>query len=172
MTYSNHGGERWHLSFGNDGSSANFVLDTYVYLANPDQVQNLELDLNQVMSNGETVIFGTQCSSVSNTWEYSYISSNAPHWKPSNIACNPRSWAANTWHHVQIGYHRDGNGYVTHDWVNLDGKQSWFSNANGWGGLWLGWAKGALLTNVQIDGNNSGSGSVTAYFHKMTIYRW
>ena len=68
MTYSNHGGERWHLSFGNNGTSMNFVLDTYVYMVNPSQVQNLEIDLNQVMSNGETVIYGTQCSSISKTW--------------------------------------------------------------------------------------------------------
>jgi hypothetical protein len=87
MTYSNHGGERWHLSFGNNGSSMNFVLDTYVYMVNPSQVQNIEIDLNQVMSNGETVIYGTQCSSISKTWEYAYISGSSPHWKSSNIGC-------------------------------------------------------------------------------------
>jgi hypothetical protein len=172
MTYSNHGGERWHLSFGNNASSMNFVLDTYVYFINPSQVQNLELDLNQVMSNGETVIYGTQCSSISKTWEYTVESGNSPHWKSSNVACNPLNWAAKTWHHIQIGYHRNSSGVVTHDWVNLDGTHSVFQNATGAGALRLGWAKGDLLINFQIDGESKGSGSVTSYIHKMTIYHW
>jgi hypothetical protein len=82
------------------------------------------------------------------------------------------SWGANTWHHIQIGYHRDDAGTVTHDWVNLDGNHSTFSNATAPGGMWLGWAPGALLVNYQLDGAYSGSGSVTSYMHKTTIYRW
>ena len=171
MTYSNHGGERWHVSFGNNGSAAHFVFDTYVYIVNPSQVQNLELDLNQVLSSGETVILGTQCSSISKTWEYVVVSSNHPHWKSSNIGCNPLTWAPNTWHHVQIGFHRSG-GTVTHDWVNLDGSHKVFSNATGNAGLWLGWGKGNLSVNYQIDGESRGSGTVTSYIHKMTIYHW
>jgi hypothetical protein len=172
MTYSNHGGERWHLSFGNNGSSMNFVLDTYVYMVNPSQVQNLEIDLNQVMSNGETVIYGTQCSSISKTWEYAYISGSSPHWKSSNIGCNPLTWSAKTWHHIQVGFHRNSSGVVTHDWVNFDGTHSVFKSATGAGALKLGWAKGDLLVNYQIDGESKGSGSVTSYIHKMTIYHW
>jgi hypothetical protein len=38
--------------------------------------------------------------------------------------------------------------------------------------LKLGWAKGDLLINFQIDGESKGSGSVTSYIHKMTIYHW
>jgi len=172
MTYSHNGGERWHISFDNNPTAMNFVLDTYVYIVDPAQVQNLELDLNQVMSNGQTVIYGTQCSSISKTWEYSVISSNAPHWKSSNIACNPLTWSAKTWHHIQIAYHRNSSGTVTHDWVNFDNTHSVFSNATGAGALSLGWAKGSLLTNFQIDGAYSSSGSVTAYIHKMTFYHW
>jgi hypothetical protein len=171
MTYSSHGGERWHVSFGTDASSANFALDTYVYIVDPAQVQNLEIDLNQVMSNGQTVIYGTQCSSISKTWEYVIVSGNAPHWKSSNIACNPLTWSANTWHHIQIGFHRSG-GTVTHDWVNLDSTHSVFKSATGAAALSLGWAKGSLLTNFQIDGEYASSGSVTAYIHKMTFYHW
>jgi hypothetical protein len=172
MTYTNHGGERWHVSFGNNATSMNFVFDTYIYIVNPSQVQNLELDLNQVMSNGKTVIYGTQCSSISKTWEYAITSSNSPHWKASNIACNPLNWSAKTWHHIQIGYHRDSSGVVTHDWVNLDGTHSVFKNATYASALSLGWAKGDLLINYQIDGEYSGSGSITSYIHKMTIYHW
>jgi hypothetical protein len=171
MTYWGRGGERWHNSFGNDGSATHFVLDTYVYVKDPNQMANLELDLNQVMSNGETVIFGTQCSVYSHSWEWTYVS-GGPHWHSSNVGCNPTTWAANTWHHIQVGFHRDSNGYVTHDWVNFDGTHSTFSGASGSGGLWLGWAKGDLLMNVQMDGYYTGSGSITAFFHKTTFYRW
>jgi len=31
-------------------------------------------------------------------------------------------------HHIQIGYHRDNSGNVTHDWVNFDSTHSVFSN--------------------------------------------
>lgn len=172
MTYSNHGGERWHVSFANNPSSTNFGFDVYVYIVNPSQVANLELDLNQVMSNGETVIYGTQCSSYSKTWEYSYTSGGKPHWKSSGIGCNPLTWSARTWHHIQIGYHRNSSGVVTHDWVNFDSSHHTFSGATGASALKLGWGKGTLLLNYQIDGSSKGSGSVTSYIHKMTIFHW
>ena len=172
MTYSHYGGERWHVSFGNNPTSMNFVLDTYVYVVNPSQMANLELDLNQVMSNGETVIYGTQCSRYSKTWEYAYQSGGKPHWKSSGIGCNPLTWAAKTWHHIQVGYHRNSSGVVTHDWVNFDGAHHVFSGTTSSSALKLGWAKGTLLVNYQVDGQNSGSGSVTSYIHKMTFYHW
>lgn len=170
MTYSGRGGERWHDSFGNDASSTHFVMDTYVYVTNPSQLANLELDLNQVISDGQTVIVGTQCSTYSGTWEYTYYSSGF-HWRASNVPCNPRSWAANTWHHIQLGFHRS-DGTVTHDWVIFDGQQSNFSGATAATAQSLGWAKGTLLMNIQMDGYNPSSGSITAYFHKTTYYRW
>ena len=108
VSYSQYGGERFHTVFGNDTVATNFIYDTYVYLVNPTQVQNLELDTDQVTANGETIIFGTQCSSVSGTWEYTYASGGHAHWKPSNIACNPQNWAPNKWHHIQIQAHRVG----------------------------------------------------------------
>jgi hypothetical protein len=172
MTYSDRGGERWHLSFGNDTIATHFVYDTYVYFVDPSQVQNVEMDVNQVMANGETVIFGTQCASGSKTWEYTVIKNGSPHWLPSNIPCNPTTWTANTWHHVQVGVHRDSNGVVTHDWVTLDATQSAFNNAVGGSALPLGWALGDLLTNFQIDGYNADGGSITSYIHEMTVYYW
>jgi hypothetical protein len=171
MTYSNRGGERWHISFANDPSSTHFVFDTYVYVVNPSQMANLELDLNQVISTGQTVIIGTQCSVYSHSWEWAYVSSGHPHWHTSNVYCNPLSWAPKTWHHIQIGFHRSG-GVVTHDWVSFDGKQSSFSGATSASAQSLGWAKGDLLMNIQMDGYLSGSGSITAYFHKTMYYRW
>jgi hypothetical protein len=170
MSYSNHGGERWHVSTSSAGDTNNIVLDTYILITDPGQVQNLELDVNQVLSSGETLIYGTQCSSISGTWEWAYVS-GGPHWHNSNIRCNPRNWSANTWHHVQIGMHRSGAN-VIHDYVNLDGAHSTFSGAYGNGGMWLGWAKGALVTNYQIDGYNGGGGSVNSFINNMTVYHW
>lgn len=170
MTYSNGGGERWHNSFAKDSSSTHFVMDTYVYVPNPDKLANLELDLNQVIPNGKTVIYGTQCSTYSKSWEWTYYTGNY-HWHSSNIPCDPRSWSANTWHHIQVGFHRDSNGVVTHDWVNFDGKQSSFSGATANAAKSMGWASKTLLMNVQLDGYKTG-GSVTTYLHKTTYYRW
>jgi hypothetical protein len=173
MTYSSGAGERWHISFGNNGSAMNFVLDTYVYLENPSQVANLELDLNQVTSSGKTVMFDTQCSSYSKTWEYTVVTGGSTdHWTRSNIYCNPLTWKAKTWHHIQIGMHRDSSGNITHDWLNLDGTHNVFRNAKGYGLRSLGWQKGTLLTNFQIDGLSHSSGSVTAYIHNMVFYHW
>ena len=172
MTYSQNGGELYHLSFGSDASATHFAYDTYIYFVDPSQVENVEMDMNQVMSNGETVIFGTQCASGSKTWEFTTVTDSSPHWSRSNIPCNPKTWTANTWHHVQIASHRDSTGVVTYDWVNLDGTHSDFQNATGASALKLGWALGDLLINFQLDGNNADSGSITAFAHKTNIYRW
>jgi hypothetical protein len=171
MTYSSRGGERWHISFAKDATATHFVYDTYVYFTDPSQVANVELDMNQVLADGRTVIFGTQCSSYSQTWEYTIVSGGT-HWKSSNIACNPKNWTANTWHHVQIASHRDNGGVVTYDWVNFDSTHSDFKDATGVSAEALGWAKGDLLINFQLDGAAKDSGAITAYAHKLTVYRW
>ena len=70
-TYTNFGGERYSVLFGSDSTATNFFYDTWIYLASPmNDVANIEMDLNQVMSNGETVIFGFQCDGWSGTWDY------------------------------------------------------------------------------------------------------
>jgi hypothetical protein len=171
MTYSDRGGERWNLSVGKDSKATHFVLDTYVFFPSPSEVLNLEMDINQVMANGETVILATQCSGVTGTWESAYTSGKLDHWWSSSIKCNPAKWAANTWHHVQIAMHRDANGVVTHDWVDLDGTHT------AWGRTqesahFLGWAPGVFDVQYQIEGTSKSSGSVTSYIHKMTVYRW
>lgn len=171
MLYSHYGGERYHLSFGNDPYATHFVYDAYVYVEDPENVQNIEMDMNQVMANGATVIYGAQCATASHSWEFTTLWGSNPHWNPSNIPCNPASWSANSWHHVQIASHRDDSGMVTYDWVNLDGVQSYFSHATGWSVRNLGWERGDLLINFQLDGRE-GNGSITAFAHQINIYRW
>jgi hypothetical protein len=172
MTYSDHGGERWFLTIGNDVKATHFVYDTYIYLVDPSQVQNLELDVNQVLSNGETVILATECASGSKTWEYTIVKHGKDEWVNSNVGCDPTTWAAKKWYHVQIGMHRDSKGVVTHDWVDVDGKHSDFHDAVGASAKKLGWPAGDLLINFQLDGYNSGKGEITSYIHDLTIHRW
>jgi hypothetical protein len=172
MTYSSHGGEIYHVSFATDKQATHFIYDTYVYVVDPSQLQNLEMDMNDVTPDGKTMILGTQCSSISNSWEYTLVSGGHPHWHPSNIPCNPMKWSANTWHHIQIASHRDNSGNATYDWVGVDGQYTNFQNATGADALSLGWAIGDLLINFQIDGASKGSGSNTIYTDKLIVYRW
>jgi hypothetical protein len=172
MTYSAHGGEIYHVSFATDKVATHFIYDANVYVTNPSQLANLEMDMNDVMPDGRTVILGTQCATYSKSWEYTYQSGGHFHWRSSNIPCDPTKWSANTWHHIQIASHRDANGIATYDWVSVDGVYTDFQNATANSALSLGWAIGDLLINFQIDGASSGSGSNMFYTDKLTVYRW
>jgi hypothetical protein len=172
ISYSQKGGERFSLSFGHDTEATHFVYDAYVYINDPAQLANLEMDVNQVMSNGDTVIYAFQCSGYSEAWEFSTIANNNPHWHSTHLPCNPKNWAANTWHHVQIASHRSSTGVVTYDWVNLDGTYQDVNNATGNGAVALHWATGVLNLNFQLDGSSDSSGSVKMYADELTIYYW
>jgi hypothetical protein len=172
MTYTAGGGEIYHVSFAKDTTSTHFVYDANVYVVNPSQLKNLEMDMNAVMSNGQTVILATQCSGYSKSWEYSLRSGTQRHWVPSNISCDPGQWTANTWHHIQIASHRDNSGNSYYDWICFDGKYTDFQNAGGTNGSDLGWAIGTLLINFQIDGPSKQSGSNTIYTDKLFVWRW
>lgn len=172
MTYSARGGEIYHVSFGTDMTATHFVYDANVYVVNPSQLANLEMDMNDVTADGKTIILGTQCSTYSGSWEYTLVAGGHPHWHASNIPCDPLKWSANTWHHIQIASHRDNSGNATYDWVGVDGQYTNFQNATGPDALSLGWAKGDLLINFQIDGFSKTSGSNTIYTDKLIVYRW
>src|ERR1700722_6796095 len=169
VSYSDKAGERFSLSFAHDSEATHFVYDTYVYIDDPAQVGNLENDMNQVMANGKTVIYGFQCSAYSGTWEYSLIS-GGPHWHSTGLACSPKKWTPYKWHHVQIASHRNSSGDVTYDWVNLDGDYKQV-NKGGNGAENLHWAVGDLILNFQLDGAES-RGSVKMYTDKLTIFYW
>ena len=173
MTYVARAGERWNTDAAIDAEATHFAIDAYVMLANPSQVLNLEMDVNHVMANGETVILSTQCSGVTKTWEYGFTVGRLDHWwSTPQLKCDPTTWTANVWHHIQIGMHHDANGVVTHDWVILDGVYTAFINATRGSAKFLDWQHGVVNTQFQIEGTNAGTGSVTAYTHKLTVYRW
>lgn len=171
--YSQYAGERFHLFFGLDTKATHFIYDTYVLITDPLQILNLELDVNQVMEDGRTVIYGVQCSGYSGTWEYTTMTAGGwAHWHRSNLPCSPRGWTANTWHHVQIASHRDSDGNVTYDWVSLDGIPGYFDHASGSSAQDLHWGVGMMVLNFQFEGYPYGDGVIHAYIDNMKIYRW
>jgi hypothetical protein len=173
-SFTNGGSERFYVTFGADTQATNFLYDGWVYIASPsNDVANIEMDTNQVMANGQTVIYGFQCDGYSNTWDYTENqgtpTSPSDVWVHSTAACNPRNWSTNAWHHVQISYSRDSSGNVTYQSVWLDGAQQTI-NETVPSAFALGWGS-ALLTNFQVDGYGA-SGTTTVYLDNLTIYRW
>jgi hypothetical protein len=173
-TYSNSGGERYYLTIGRESAPKNFLYDTWIYMAGPSSgIANLEMDMNEVIWNGETVIFGVQCDGYSNTWDYTANQGSPANyvdtWLHSTAYCNPREWTTNMWHHVQAMYSRDSAGNVTYKSVWLDGVEH-VINATVPSAFSLGWGN-AVLTNFQVDGLG-GSGTATVYADHMTVSRW
>jgi hypothetical protein len=174
-TYTNYGGERYNIKFAKDQASTNFVFDTQIYIAKPSSgIANIEMDVNQVMANGQTAIFGFQCDGWSRTWDYA-VNTGTPtspvaHWMHSTQSCNPQQWSANAWHHVQIQYSRDNSGNITYKSVWLDGvKQD--LNVTALSAFALGWTPSVNI-NFQVDGYTSTSGSSTIYLDNMSLYSW
>lgn len=173
-TFVSNGGERYHVSFGDDTTSLNFLYDAWVYVQGPSTtVGNIEMDMNQTMANGQTAIFGFQCDGWNNTWDYTENAGTptAPvdTWIKSSASCNPRDWTTNAWHHVQVYYSRTTAGVITYHTVWLDGAEQAI-NATVNSAFALGWAP-TLLTNFQVDGMGA-SGSSTVYLDELTVYRW
>jgi hypothetical protein len=175
MNYSDYGGERFSATFGDEEAASNFLLDTWVYIPSPNTgLANLELDLNQVLSGGQTVLYGMQCDGWSNTWDYSVNlgTTTAPvvAWAHTSAPCNVRNWSTNVWHHVQLSYSRNETGWITFQSVALDGV-SYGINKTVLGAYSLGWGP-TLLVNVQLDGLTAGSGSAKVIVDNLTLYYW
>ena len=170
-----YGGQRYNASFGDDTYARNFVYDTWLYLEDSaNSVSNLEMDMNQVMPNGQTVIFGFQCDGWSGTWDYTE-NAGTPYnpddrWVTSNAPCDVRNWAKNTWHHVQISYSRDDYGTVNYQSVWLDGNEQQINGTVN-SAFALGWAP-TLMTNFQVGSGQSGWSSSTIYMDNLTVSRW
>jgi hypothetical protein len=174
-TSAKYGGERFDVSFGDDTESMNFLYDAWVYLPSPSSnIANIEMDMNQTMANGETVIFGFQCDGWNGTWDYTENAGSpskpVDKWIKSKQGCNPRSWATNTWHHVQISYSRTDSGVVTYHSVTLDGNLQSIE-ATVPSAFALHWGP-TLLTNLQIDSATEGKSTSTVYLDQLTISRW
>lgn len=173
--FNDYGGERYSVQFSDDNTSTGFLYDTWVYIANnANGFSNLEFDLAQTMTNGETVMMGFQCDSWNLTWDYA-VNAGSPTayndtWAHSKQPCNVHTWAPNTWHHVQIYETRNDSGWVTYGTVWLDGVAQPI-NATVWAGYELGWGP-AILTQFQIDGSSAGTTWGNVYLDDLTVYRW
>ena len=172
--FTDWGGELYSVSYAKDPGATNFVYDAEVWIEAGSVLGNLEMDNNQVIANGDTVIYAFQCAGDSNTWDYSENAGTpqAPvvKWIKSSQPCNPENWTPNAWHHVQISTSRDDAGNVTYNGVWLDGVEAPI-NETVPSAFSLGWAAGDLMANFQIDGSGA-SGSSTLYLDKFTMYRW
>jgi len=172
-SFSGSGGELYNEYFDSDVNASNFFYDAWVYLTDSaGNIGNIEMDMNQVLADGHTVIYGFQCDGYAGKWDYT-MNKGTPkkhddQWVHSNAYCDPRTWGRNAWHHVQVSYSRDDSGNVTYHSVWLDGKESKLE-VKVPSVFELGWAP-ALLTNFQVDG--IGKGSNTVYLDKLTISRW
>ena len=172
--FTNNGGERYYAHLGSNTAVSNFLYDGWVYVGDSATgISNIELDMNQVMANGQTVIYGFQCDGWTNTWDYTE-NSGTP-WRPrdewvhSRQYCSPRTWGVNSWHHIQISYSRDQAGAVTYNSVWMDGVEEDI-NATVPSAFALGWGS-SILTNFQIDGYGT-SGSSKVYLDHLTVYAW
>ena len=173
-TYKHYGAERYSVTFGDDRTSTEFMWDGWVYLtSSSSHIANLEMDLNQTMPNGDTVIFGIQCNSSAGKWDYTEnlgsASKPSGNWAHSSAACNLHKWGNDKWHHVQMEYSRTSSGKVTYKYVWLDGVRSTI-NKTVFAARALGWGS-SLSMNFQVDGD-SGSGTTTVYLDSLTLYRW
>lgn len=173
MSYTKSGGELFHTSFAKDTSATHFVYSAAVWLPASADLANVELDTNQVLANGDTVIYGFQCDGYSSTWDYTENAGTAGapkgKWLHSAEACNPRKWALNAWHNFAVAYSRS-NEDITYETVWFDGVAQPI-NATVPSGFTLGWATGTLLINFQLDGLGA-SGSNVAVLDDVTVARW
>lgn len=171
-SWTGFGGELYHAYLGNthlDTVSTNFSYDTWAYFTDLTHVQNIEMDMNQVLENGDTVIFGTQCNFPAGFWQFTTSILGGTHWNTSSVPCSKAVWTANTWHHVVIQSHRDAIGTVFYDSVTFDGSTVPFVGAFGTSAFSLGWTPhGTLLVNFQIDGDNTANGT-TAYLDQFSV---
>lgn len=172
--FTNSGGALYYKSFGSNTGVSNFLYDGWIYIGGSSSgISNIEMDMNQVMSNGQTVIYGFQCDGWTSTWDYTENAGSPSRyddtWRHSYEYCNPRTWGTNSWHHVQISYSRDKYGSVTYKSVWMDGVQEDIY-ATVFSAFALGWDS-TLLTNFQVDGYGS-NGSSTVYLGDLRIYAW
>ncbi len=173
-SFSNSGDERYSKSFSDNVDAKNLFYDAWIYLtSSSSKIGNLEFDLNQVMSNGQTALIGFQCDGYTGLWAYNVNKGSAGSPRPSWVGksgthCNPRSWSIDKWHHVQASFYRSSTGTVTYHSIWLDGVQIPL-NVQAFVAADLGWAP-VVNTQFQVDG--LGSGTVTAYVDRLTVSMW
>ena len=173
LNSTNWGGERWWAPVDVDVTANHFVYDTWVWIDRPDLLNCLELDINHVDGNGNTIILGIQWCPSKGCWQFTTMPNNQAHWNNSNIKAAVSDFAAKTWHHVQLASHHDANGVATYDTVTIDGVTQAFQNASGASWAPLNWSpKGLININMQLDGLGVGPDVINVVHSNLHIGRW
>jgi hypothetical protein len=169
-------GVRWSITAVKNvpDTITHFVYDIIFQLPDPSQQACIEMDVNQVTnSNGENYFLCVQASQYSKSYEYSLKNAKGGiGWNKSNIPVSPEQWPKNTDKHIRIFSYRDANGNVFYEGVEEDSKYSAYtSTAQGNSSESLGWTKGIILPNFQMDGANA-SGTMVAVVSNFNISYW
>lgn len=176
------GGVRWFDPLGADDAATHFIYDLWIYFPTTtdiDNLQELELDVNHAVTTPSKLLYvlGVQCSFGQGRWQ---VSPNGNTWTTTDQACSRSSFAAGTWHHVQIASEHGSGGDTTiqYESIAVDGA---VSNLTCSGSTCLGtaqsnstWAS-TIGPNFQMDGQLSGSETqavVHAYVDAATIFYW
>ena len=186
-----YGGALFHASLNTqsnpDKTDTHFSWGGWFYYPDLTTVDQIEIDLNQVLSIGGsnthtvTIIFAAQCDFTDGGGRWEFFNG----WPvTSSIPCvkgtGPGQFWTNAWNHVVISAHRDPNSscptgpsnlcQIYYDSVYLNGVTTACSGTcKGNGADTLNWTPvGLLLENVQFGVNNSSNGSNKAYADLMT----
>jgi len=154
ITWTGSGGERYSVSGGPsviDPNSTKVVYSVSMYTTDNTNFNQVETDVNQVISNGHTIIYGFQCSIPTGKYEYTINSGGSATWVASSVPCTRAQYSINTWHTFSFSAHRVGE-TVTYDQVCFDGTCTALGNS-GANGFALGWTPiGLFSLNFQITG--------------------
>lgn len=173
-TYTSKAGFRWSNSFGKSTTAKNYCYDLYFMTTDPSNIGQLELDMNQVMSDTRNVFACTQMDSNSGMWEYTLTPQGKCHWYPSKIPGNPLKLQANVWYHIRIFTHRDDAGVVYYDGVEVNNVYTAFDpSCKGVSAFTPNppWPTGTQIINFQTDGSLN-SGTMNCYGKQIQLIEW
>ncbi len=169
-SYTNHAGVRFSCRYADgDTTSTHFIYAGELWIDDPTQIAQMELDNNQVTADGKTYIFGVQANANDGFWDITEMNPGS-HWTPTTLKVNPRTWPAKTWIHFEIMSHRDNAGKVTYDAIYFNGVtmqigKTLASAEN------IGWTIGRLLVNWQLGGAWA-AGSILTYGSGLVVAKW
>jgi len=170
--YKKNGGMRYHVQYAIDSKAQHFIYAGDLWIEDPTQIAQMELDNNQVDVAQKVYIYGVQANKNSGKWDITK-QDTACHWIPSPAKADPTLWPANKWLHFEIASHRDDAGNITYDAVHLDGVTQLINQTLPSARKILPvWGMGHLLVNLQLGGASNVGGSIRVYGNGLKVARW
>lgn len=166
-------GFRWSNHFTNNASPMNFCYDLEVEFADPTQIGQLELDMNQVLADGRNCFLCVQFDTNSGTIQYTTTPNNKCHWNSSKLTHNLKSWPPNTSKHIRIFTHRDAAGMVYYDGIEIDEVYQPFGLPPVQSAFVPSppWPVGTMLINFQTNGANA-KGTMQSIAKNIEVFYW